>query len=252
MAISSIEWTEMTWNPTTGCDKVSAGCKNCYAMKMAARLQSMPDRCQQYDGTTKYVNGQSVWTGKVAMAPDSVLHKPLKRKKPTTYFVNSMGDLFHEDVPFSWIDKCFEVMEQCGLRDDPHIFQILTKRSKRMLEYMHVWYGSILPPDNIWLGVSAENQKWANERIPHLLETPAATRFVSLEPQLEMISLWDVPGLLKVCGTDMPVTDPTLEPHECAEVYSDLDGVIQGCESGYKARPFHKDWSRDARDCCEA
>lgn len=217
---TKISWTNETWNPIVGCSLASPGCTNCYAMNMAWR-QEHGFKTPHYAGTTKKVNGNAVWTGKIAMAPDSTLTKPLKRRKPTMYFVNSMSDLFHEDVPDEWIDRVFAVMALCP----QHTFQVLTKRADRMRNYLssgratavgmaalelvcqslaeneksRVGSGIILTGDiahlkdwplpNVWLGVSAEDQRRADERIPVLLDTPAAVRFVSIEPQLEHIDL---------------------------------------------------------------
>jgi len=205
-------------------------------MKMADRICRMsPD--SHYRGTVKSVNGKPVWTGKLNQSPESVLLKPLKRKKPTMYFVNSMSDLFHENVPNKWIDNCFEVMEQTGLRESPHTYQILTKRSKRQMEYMVSNYSGINPPDNIWLGVSAEDQEQANIRLPYLRHTPAAKRFVSLEPQLEEICFSET------ALEGFPGWSTELEY---------LDWVIQGCESGPNARGFNLDWARLTRNQCRA
>lgn len=134
---TNISWTERTWNPVVGCSVVSPGCTNCYAMRMAYRVKEMeeartgrPD-ASHYFGTTKVVNGNPVWTGKVVLAPEHILLEPLRRRKPTMYFVNSMSDLFHEDVPDEWIDRVFAVMALCP----QHTFQVLTKRSERMRAY---------------------------------------------------------------------------------------------------------------------
>ncbi|MBL4691723.1 MAG: phage Gp37/Gp68 family protein [Magnetovibrio sp.] len=221
--MTNIEWTEKSWNPIVGCSVVSPGCTNCYAMKMAHRLKHMAEAKAggptQYYGTTKVVNGKAVWTGKVAQAPENTLLAPLRRKKPTTYFVNSMGDLFHEDVPDEWIDQVFAVMALCP----QHTFQVLTKRSKRMMGYMtnlvgdgliEIWataagkiagdegfsdvmqyYEREWPLPNVWLGVSAEDQTRADERIPDLLVTPAAIRFVSAEPLLDPIDFTHISTL---------------------------------------------------------
>lgn len=256
--MTDISWTEQTWNPIVGCSIESTGCKNCYAMTMANRLQAMDNPAlAHYKGTVKTVNGNPVWTGKVAQAPESTLHKPFKRKKPTMYFVNSMSDLFHEDIPYDWITEIFKVM-----RDTPqHTYQILTKRSKNMREYM-IDFPYVLP--NVWLGVSAENQEQANIRIPDLLGTPAAVRFVSVEPQLEHINLisymggraykckcersWHKTesGRLSLIGNnafcDMCGTQ--------AKIFPTLDQVIQGSESGPKARPWKDIWAMSMRDQC--
>ena len=216
--MSKIEWTEKTWNPVSGCTKISDGCKNCYAEKMAYRLQAM--------GTKGYENGFAV-----TLHPEK-LDEPLKHKKPTMYFVCSMGDLFHKDVPFEFIDEVFKVIAVCGGK---HTFQVLTKRPDRMNEYFRsridfrlkvatlaseiyakhanveriglntrtelgddidtyagaLAFGAVaeqkrfdFPLPNVWLGVTAENQEQADKRIPILLDTPAAVRFVSIEPML--------------------------------------------------------------------
>jgi protein gp37 len=128
---SAIEWTEQTWNPIVGCSIVSPGCTNCYAMKMAARIEAMGNQ-PRYAGTTRKMNGNAIWTGKLAQAPESALTAPLRRKKPTIYFVNSMSDLFHEDCPDEWIDRIFAVMALCP----QHTFQVLTKRAGRMRDYV--------------------------------------------------------------------------------------------------------------------
>jgi protein gp37 len=247
---SAIEWTEATWNPIVGCSIVSPGCTNCYAMAMAARIDKMT-LSSHYEGLTKKVNGKQVWTGKLAQANDHIVTAPLRRRKPTTYFVNSMGDLFHESIPNKWIDKIFAVMAQCP----QHTFQVLTKRAERMREYvtdrfereagraadnqiMHPYPIPVLP--NVWLGVSTERQQEADERIPHLLQTPAAVRFISAEPLLGPIDL----GALRVPS----------EFHEGRDVgpRRSLDWVIVGGESGAGARPMSIQWPRELRDQCKA
>lgn len=239
---TKISWAKDTWNPIVGCSVVSPGCTNCYAMKMAARLEAMsvnhtakhggdPGPLVHYQGTTEKTNGGAVWTGKIAMAPDHILTKPLRWKKPRKVFVNSMGDLFHENVPDEMIDEVFRVM----VRAPQHTFQVLTKRSARMLKYVTM-LGPKPLTDNIWLGVSAEDQERADERIPDLLATPAAVRFVSAEPLLGPILL---PGLYPVCyGDDGIINTPA------------LDWVITGSESGPKKRPMNEDWVRWIRDQC--
>lgn len=286
--MSKIEWTEKTWNPIVGCSIVSPGCTNCYAMKMAARLERMGG-ADHYGGTTKMVNGNAVWTGKMAMAPDHILTAPLRVKKPTMWFVNSMSDLFHEDVPDEWIDRVFAVMALCP----QHTFQVLTKRSKRMREYMEIltrdtenwktlttsalqppWargFGGMTnwnrddpraenglrnidpsegmwPPKNIWLGVSAEDQTRANERIPDLLATPAAVRFVSAEPLLSAIDFRIYMHDSHCIESGQFLTDCICgDPREVS-----LDQIIVGGESGPAARPMHPDWARSIRDQCHA
>lgn len=285
--MSKIEWTGDTWNPIVGCTLASPGCTNCYAMSMAHRLGHNP-ATPHYAGTTRRVNGNTVWTGKLAMAPDHVLTAPLRRNKPTTYFVNSMGDLFHEDVPDDWIDRVFAVMALCP----QHTFQVLTKRSARMREYIgrahseagvsaiidddlreyvdpdrHLGivdaYGSDEEPiiylerwplRNVWLGVSVEDQRRADDRIPDLLATPAAIRFISAEPLLGPVNLLvtddrghDISALRGIA------CDPT-DPEGADEYYrtGKLDWVITGGESGPGARPMHPDWARSLRDQCVA
>ncbi len=240
---SAIEWTEATWNPIVGCSLVSPGCTHCYAMGQAARqirCAAGLGRATHYAGTTRTVKGRAVWTGQLAQAPEHILLAPLKRKKPTTYFVNSMGDLFHEDCPDAWIDRVFAVMALCP----QHTFQILTKRSARMREYMNssITTGMIgqcaidifhdlphrlsdWPLPNVWLGVSAEDQRRADERRDDLggLAAQGWTTFVSYEPALGPID-WN--------GWDF------------------LKQLISGGESGAAARPSKTDWQRAARDFC--
>jgi protein gp37 len=276
--MTKIEWTEHTWNPIVGCSIVSPGCTNCYAMKMARRLEYM--NVPHYVDTTKIVNDNPVWTGHVAMAPDSVLLKPIRRKNPTMYFVNSMGDLFHEDIPDEWIDRVFAVMALAP----QHTFQVLTKRAERMRSYVDATcllysratrnevelaaerirpnqagsfapkYSFRWPLPNVWLGVSAERQQEANERIPLLQKTPAHIRFVSCEPLLEAIELDDLVQV-RSCGAE--------DHHNCLEcdvaIEDDqefhgatIDWVICGGESGPGARPMHPDWARALRDQCRA
>jgi protein gp37 len=258
-ANSKIEWTEATWNPIVGCSIVSPGCTNCYAMKMAARLEAMfagTSGATHYRGTTKKVNGNAVWTGQLALAPETILTEPLRRKKPTTYFVNSMGDLFHEAVAKGDIDRVFAVMALCP----QHTFQVLTKRAARMRDYMtSVTFGRIdaaclsLKTDkpavaahtlfkNVWLGVSCERQQEADERIPLLLQTPAAIRFISAEPLLGPINLTRI----NTPGNGLGWFDAFASPDHC------LDWVIVGGESGRSARPMHPQWARDICDQCEA
>jgi protein gp37 len=201
--ISKIEWTERTWNPTVGCSKISPGCKNCYAEGMAARLQAMK--------THGYEHGFEL-----TMLPKR-LQDPLKRKTSTTYFVNSMSDLFHEDVPFTYIDQVFEVITQAN----QHTFQILTKRGARMAEYFQ---GKIAPP-NAWLGVSVEDRQYGVPRIDHLRRINAAIRFLSVEPLLEDV------GTLNL---------------------TDIHWVIVGGESGPKARPMKPEWVDPIRKQCES
>lgn len=260
---SAIEWTDATWNPIVGCSIVSPGCTNCYAMKWA---HSGMKPVKHYDGTTKVVNGHAVWTGKINQAPEHILTAPLSWKKPRRIFVNSMGDLFHEDVPDAWIDQVFAVMALCP----QHTFQVLTKRAKRMRKYLSItkqaadWrvhlsvaakysFGRYIdemfpwPLPNVWLGVSCEDQTRAEERIPDLLATPAAIRFVSAEPLLNTIDFKS--SLRPTCDRCPPWETPCV--HKCEHV-SRIDWVIAGGESGPGARPMHPDWARSIRDQCTA
>lgn len=236
---SSIEWTEATWNPVAGCSIISPGCTNCYAMKMAARIEAMDatlGHVPHYRGLTKRTKAGAVWTGKMAVAPDSILTLPLRWKRPRRIFVNSMSDLFHEGVADETIDRVFAVMALAP----HHTFQVLTKRAERMMGYMAgnavrdsaLAAGSPWPLPNVWLGVSAEDQRRAEERIPHLLATPAAVRWVSAEPLLGPLRL---DGWLRS------------KPHDVT-----LDWLVAGGESGPGARPPHPDWFRSLRDQCAA
>lgn len=215
---SKIEWTDSTWNPIVGCSVLSPGCTNCYAMRIAPRTEhlAIADDWTAPGPLTKPSKAGPVWTGNIRLIGRR-LTQPLQWRSPRMIFVNSMGDLFHESVPDGWIDRVFAIMAACR----QHTFQVLTKRAMRMREYCGT--RPVLP--NVWLGVSAERQQEARERIPMLLQTPAAVRFVSLEPLLGPINL-------------------TSAIH--------LDWVIVGGESGPHARPMHPDWARSLRDQCAA
>ena|ERR1035437_3770393 len=195
MGKTSIAWTEHTWNPVRGCSRVSEGCKNCYAERIAARFSGD----KSTTGTVKpgpfwgfaktAVNGRPAWTGKVELIP-SMLDIPLRRRKPTTYFVNSMSDLFHETLLWSDILGVFDVMREATW----HTFQVLTKRASVMAEFVKYYYGTIRtenPLPNVHLGVSVEDRK-NRDRIDHLRATPAAVRFVSFEPLLEDLGELDL------------------------------------------------------------
>jgi protein gp37 len=266
---SKIEWTEATWNPIVGCSIVSPGCTNCYAMTFAGnRLDGNP-KTPHYAGTTQKSKAGPVWTGKVALAPESKLLEPLRWKRSRMIFVNSMGDLFHESVPDAWIDQVFAVMALCP----QHTFQVLTKRAERIRDYVSNGHDGTLeaarllsqnmsdrfrdrpifwPLPNVWLGVSAEDQRRADERIPHLLETPAAVRFVSAEPLLGLINL----GMI-ACPDRAGWLCPLSGEHQLQPAHADhrgthLDWIIVGGESGSGARPMHPDWARSIRDQCQA
>lgn len=287
---SSIEWTDATWNPITGCSVVSPGCTNCYAMKLAGtRLQHHPSRA----GLTSPSKAGPVWNGQVRLN-EAWLTQPLKWKTPRRIFVCAHGDLFHEAVPDEWILRVLEVIRQCSWDGGSnigsiaggggeHTFQILTKRSRRMREVMSRlrWDGERLslaedgaPPivlRNVWLGVSAENQKTADERIRNLLNTPAAVRFVSAEPLLGPVDLRRICILPQVPGGkragihldslfgryaesgmpykgDWDITNRT--PPDIPAI--GIDWVIAGGESGPDARPMHPAWASSLRDQCQA
>ena len=273
---SKIEWCDATWNPIVGCSIVSRGCTNCYAMKMARRIEVMQDRAfdavearkrSPYAGLTQNVKAGAVWNGKVALASDDTLTAPLHWKKPRRIFVNSMGDLFHEAVPDEWIDRVFAVMALAP----HHTFQVLTKRSGRMRGYLsaarahpvglaamdqtlrsmaenptsNVGAGCILQGDiahlklwplpNVWLGVSAEDQRRADERIPDLLATPAAVRFVCAEPMLGPIDFQRIDGgALDSEATGIKLNALTGGRKSTSPWH--LDWIIVGGESGPNAR----------------
>lgn len=256
--MSNIQWTERTWNPIVGCSKVSEGCRNCYALTMADRLKHM--RVPHYEGITKRDRrGQVQWTGKVAMAPQHILMKPLKRRKPTMYFVNSMSDLFHEHLSNRDIAAIFGIMAACP----QHTFQVLTKRPERASDWFE-WLGkhayharhTMFPHDtlawcarqrvgvaaleatghppvndgawplkNAWIGTSVESQD-VMDRVDHLTQVPAAIRFLSCEPLLSPLDLRDHLHL--------------------------VDWVIVGGESGPGARPVGLGWIRSIVDQCKA
>ncbi len=273
---SNIEWTDATWNPIVGCSIVSPGCTNCYAMKMAARIQKMnrtggsgSNYVNHYDGTTQDSKAGAVWTGKVALAPDKLFLKPISWRQPRRVFVNSMGDLFHESISDEWIDRVFAVMALCP----QHTFQVLTKRAERMRVYLsHQAVERIYaaacrndetladrwrwPLPNIWLGVSCERQQEADERIPLLLQTPAAVRFISAEPLLGQIDLTRL--MLKTGDTINAVHQSIGKPRDDGNGYIDfprvpatsLNWVIVGGESGPGARPFHLEWADDLVGQC--
>lgn len=290
---SSIEWTDATWNPIVGCSIKSPGCANCYAMPMAKRIEAMGGAPHYRDLTTT-VKGNAVFTGKVALAPDHILTQPLRWKRGRRIFVNSMGDLFHENVPDEWIDKVFAVMALCP----QHTFQVLTKRAEQMRAYMESAKARVIrngdthvslstaksyrsstvvggkkawPLPNVWLGVSTERQQEADERIPHLLATPAAVRFISAEPLLGPIRLdllnrqpddYDrkMPGFATVekFYTDVLKGADGIQWKDGYAERSDggwdakIDWVIVGGESGSGARPMHPEWARSLRDQCAA
>jgi protein gp37 len=234
---TKIEWADATWNPITGCTKISPGCANCYAEKMSKRLAG---RCG-YPADEPF---------KVTIHPDKI-DEPLKWKKPRRVFVCSMSDLFHKDVPMSIITYVLRMARSC----EGHTFMILTKRPARMKEAIRemVSWG-MWPVPNIWLGVTAENQEQADKRIPILLDTPAAVRFVSVEPMLgpvDLCNFFTLSGCRINCPDDYDIC--RLHSFECKYSHTStrLDWVICGGESGPGARPMHPDWARALRDQCQ-
>jgi len=273
---TAIEWCDATWNPVVGCSIVSKGCTNCYAMKMAARLEAMGQPI--YRGMTAPSKTGPVWTGAVRLNP-AVLAKPLSWRRPRRIFVNSMSDLFHESLPDEAIDRVFAVMALCP----QHTFQVLTKRPERMRAYMRARdgmgdaalcrainaipaalgnrHGALeMPLPNVWLGVSVEDQAAADARIPILLDTPAALRFISAEPLLGPVDLtyldtgrqpqeYEAERIDALRGGVAWESDGTIVARPSV---GNIDWVIAGGESGPDARPMHPDWARSLRDQCAA
>ncbi len=308
---STIEWTDATWNPVTGCAVVSPGCTNCYAMRLAGtRLAQHPSRA----GLTRDTKAGPVWTGEVRLS-EEWLDQPLRWRRPRRIFVCAHGDLFAEQVPDEWIDRVFAVMALAP----QHTFQVLTKRAARMREYLtqaerllgerdgseprSSTQGRVVvraaaldrerfmrnegvprwPLPNVWLGVSAEDQRRADERIPDLLATPAAVRFVSAEPLLGPVRLDRIKEGVDDFADCGGHPDPYWPLDTCDAMWLDalrgamdaearapdgsrrgdidvglvhgggkLDWVIVGGESGRGARPMHPDWARSIRDQCAA
>lgn len=274
---SAIEWTDATWNPVTGCTRVSAGCQNCYAERLTAtRLAHQP----RYAGLATMVNGEARWSNEIRLHED-LLDQPLRWCKPRRIFVCSTGDLFHPKVPFEFIDKVFAVMALA----DRHTFQVLTKRPERIAEYLAdldqvesrlsdvLWrerwpmrseqqvaagrdrLDCGVPLPNLWLGTSVEDQAAADERIPNLLRCPAPVRFLSCEPLLGRIEL----PIIEDSGEDMGPVErkewglPARMMGDIAEGIgpSRIHWVIVGGETGPGARPMELDWARSIRDQCQ-
>ncbi len=271
---TKIEWTDATWSPVTGCSVVSAGCKHCYAMKLAGtRLQHHPSRV----GLTVDTKAGPVWTGEVRFN-EQWIDQPIRWKRPRMVFVCAHADLFHESVPFEWIDKVFAVMALAP----QHTFQVLTKRPERMRDYFRsfsekaaesrgfnvcAWADQVLGGisdeqvaaigstpkglPNVWLGVSVEDQAAADERIPLLFDTPATVRWISAEPMLGPVDLkrWAYDREEAIRNA---MNSPAAYNREQAEdgIRRPLDWVVVGGESGPNARPMHPDWARSLRDQC--
>lgn len=272
---TKIQWTDATWNPLRGCSRISDGCRNCYAETVAHRFSGpgMP-----YEGLTRIVNGRPTWTGEIRQVSE-LMDQPLRWKRPRLIFVNSMSDLFHENVPDHFIDRVFGAMWACHVcagGQSKHVFQILTKRAKRMRDYLRQdrrehWARAAVniagkydsdglfddiansqgSHPRIWLGVSVENQATADERIPLLLDTPAAIRWISAEPLLSKMRLgsWLQRSHSAAFG-DGRVTDRM--PFWTRIGSTAIDWVVAGGESGPHARPMHPAWARSLRDQCAA
>lgn len=201
---SKIEWTDSSWNPVTGCTKISPGCDRCYAARFSERFRN--------------VAGHPFEHGFDLLMRPERLSQPLEWNKPRMIFVNSMSDLFHKDIPRSYVSRVFDVMEEA----DWHIYQVLTKRSSRLRQFLNERYSRRLAPPHIWLGVSVENEA-ATSRVSHLQESNAAVRFLSIEPLIGSVGHLDLDG---------------------------IDWVIVGGESGPGARPMDVRWVTDIRNQC--
>ena len=277
--MSKIEWTDETWNPVVGCSKISAACKNCYAEKIAARMAFNPKAPEEYMDVVLPSGKGWGWNGKTALV-ESVLLKPMSWRKPRRVFVGSMTDLFHHDTPVEWLDKIFAVMALT-----PHItYQLLTKRADFMSAYLKALYnpGYDLTParkalelgtadgleivaalkagplPNVQVGVTVENQEMTDQRIPYLLDAPAAVRFVSIEPMLGQVDLENFITTSAIHQDDIglhnrrgPVAVVNGVPGRCPWM-DGLDWVICGGETGTAARPMHPEWVRDLRNQCTA
>lgn len=279
---TSIEWADKTWSPIIGCDRVSPGCDACYAISTAHIRTSnpRPSIAAAFAGTTHKADGRVDWTGQINLLEDRLL-QPLSWKKPLKVFVNSQSDLFHKNVPTQFIARIFAVMALTPR----HTYQILTKRHGRMRALLNrrdfavavrtemyildrdttLSVDEVWPLKNVWMGVSVENQEWANIRVPALLDTSAAVRWISAEPLLGPVDLapWLGPWNLAVThsranpthiigpyedGTDVPQMDCDTCDFDTAR--TGLDWVVAGGESGPKARPMHPNWARGLRQQC--
>jgi protein gp37 len=234
---TSIEWTDATWNPIRGCTRVSEGCRNCYAERVAARF-SNPG--QPYHGLAVRTRSGPRWTGKVITVP-AHLDDPIKWKEPKMIFVNSMSDLWHEGLSFTDIHRVLDRARKA----DWHIYQFLTKRTGRMCEFFDQW-GEGTPPCNWLLGTSVEDQETADKRIPELLNTRAALRWLSIEPLLGPIELVHR-------DPELPISFSWLDGFDgCYPPIPGIDWVVVGGESGPGARPMHPKWVKSIRDQCQA
>lgn len=281
MENSKIEWTDATWNPVRGCRRVSEGCRNCYAQGIAARFSG---EGKPYEGLAQMTPSGPNWTGEIALIEDA-LETPLRWKKPRRIFVNSMSDLFHEDVPFEFIDRVMAVIAMSA----QHTFQVLTKRPEIMMQYFNEgdrWADRLAdaayrmfgdeaechtanaingvlgpghnvgwPMGNLWLGTSVENQK-AADRIDYLVRTRAAVRFLSCEPLLGQVDLSGALDSYEVCGNCGDGSFYQGRRYCCDEPLPiempAIDWVIAGGESGPNARPMHPSWARGLQRQCQA
>lgn len=235
---NKIGWCDKTWNPIIGCNKISAGCDDCWAEKMAHRL-SMISTTKYYKNVVSFRTG---WNGKTHFEK-SQLNKPFHWKKPAKIFVCSMSDLFHEATPFEWILQVWDLM--CS--NSQHTYQLLTKRPERVIEFLK-WLGNmdcISVPDFIWIGVTTENQAMANRRIPELLKIPAKTKFISCEPLLSNIDLQPATNDYFLDGNFISYPGKEIIPNN-------VNWVIAGPETGQKARPMQKEWIENIYKQCKS
>lgn len=246
---TGIQWTDATWNPIRGCSRVSEGFRNCYAETVANRFKGPG---QPYEGLIAR-GGQ--WNGQITVA-DHLLDQPLRWSRPRRIFVNSMSDLFHENVPFDLIHR---IMLQMAFANH-HTYQVLTKRPARMLEFFEWWgteakrcFAAEMP--HVWLGVSIEDQATADQRIPQLLQTPAAVRWISAEPLLgpvDLSAMRNSTGLGEGQPWLCPLIGSVGDGHGDTCSVDRIDWVVVGGESGPGARPMHPEWARTLRDQCQA
>lgn len=277
--MTRIEWTDEVWNPTTGCDRISPGCDNCYALTMAKRLKGMGQAKYQSDGDPR-----TSGPGFGLTVHADALTEPLRWKKPRRIFVNSMSDLFHARVPREFLVRVFAVMAATP----QHTYQILTKRPDRAARILTdlcscgrghppgehfrsemewaatshspayvpglehgIYHRSGWPLPNVWIGTSVENQKYADLRIPALLKTPAAVRFLSCEPLLGPV---DLKQAVRTLGSERGhgLTASYVHAGDCCQKFHGIDWVIVGGESGHQARPMAPQWATSLRDQCTA
>jgi protein gp37 len=239
---TKIEWANATWNPITGCTPISDGCTNCYAKRLVKRFPALHGHDLIYE---------TLWPkpfNEIQFHPGR-LHEPLKWKKPRRLFVCSMSDLFHEDVDLEWVKKIYTVIMESWHRNLGHTFMVLTKRPERMAEIINPFE----PLPNLWLGVTAENQQSADERIPILLNIPAAVRFVSIEPMLEPVDFGLRLGEERYENCESCSASPVRGQPYCPGNHEagGIDWVILGAESGPNRRPCKTEWMIDVVNQCD-